>query len=46
MKRHLIALGVALTAPLAAAVAMTAATVAVAHAVITGTVIRPPRGHH
>jgi hypothetical protein len=45
MKRHLIALGVALTAPLAGAVAMTAATAAVAHAVITGSLIHHPLGH-
>jgi hypothetical protein len=37
MKRHLIAAGVAVAAPLLGAVAMTAATVAVAHAVMTGT---------
>jgi len=42
MKRHLIAVGVALTSPLVAAVAMTAATAAVAHAIVTGTLIHHP----
>ena len=45
MKRHLIALGVAVTAPLAYAVAMTAATAAVAHAIVTGTLVHHPREH-
>jgi hypothetical protein len=39
MKRQLIALGVAVTAPLLGVVAMTAATVAVAYAVFTNTTI-------
>lgn len=43
MKRHLIALGVAVTAPLVGAVAMTVATAAVAHAVLTGSVVRHPQ---
>jgi hypothetical protein len=38
-KRQLIAIGAALTAPLLGAAAMTAATVAVAHAIVTGTII-------
>jgi len=42
MKRHLIAVGVALTAPLVGVVAMTAATAAVAHAIITGSLIHHP----
>jgi hypothetical protein len=45
MKRHLIALGVAVAAPLAGMVAMTAATAAVAHAIITGSLVHHPQGH-
>ena len=46
MKRHLIALGVAVTAPIGFTLAMVAATAAVAHAVITGSLVHHPQGHH